>query len=86
MTLYFLNLLDLGCTLVALRLGAQELNPLMQSVPIMAAYKVVGVGALCYWLNSRPEPAARRGLQLCSWVYGALTLWHIAGFIMIFSA
>lgn len=79
MTAYLLNLFDLGCTLAAQRLGVAELNPLMQSVPFMVAYKVVGVGALCYWLSSRPEPAARRGLQLCAGVYGALAIWHLHG-------
>ena len=48
MTAYLLNLTDLAFTLHALSHGAVELNPLMRSVPVMIAYKVVGVGALCW--------------------------------------
>lgn len=86
MTPYLLNLFDLGCTLVALRSGARELNPLMQSVPIMAAYKVIGVGTLCYWLSTRPEPAAKKGLRFCTFAYGALAFWHLVGLYNIFTA
>lgn len=41
---YTLNLIDLFCTLWALRHGAVELNPLMQSVTVMVGYKVIIVG------------------------------------------
>ena len=80
MTTYLLNLLDLACTLYALRIGAQELNPLMQSVPLMVAYKVIIVGALCGALHHFAKGgnmAARRGLNLCTAVYAALCVYHL---------
>jgi hypothetical protein len=80
---YLLNLFDLGCTLAARRLGVQELNPLMQCVPFMVFYKVVVIGVLCWWLHRRPEPLAKRGLQLCTLFYGILAVWHLYGLIII---
>lgn len=77
MTAYLLNLFDLLCTLYALRRGAEELNPLMQSIPVMVAYKVIVVGVLCWWLHNRPERAAKIGLALCAAVYAVLAVWHI---------
>ena len=66
---YLLNLLDLTLTLLALRLGCTELNPLMQSVPVLVAYKVVVVGGLLWWLSGRPEraatPATRSTSNIC---------------------
>ena len=79
MMTYPLNLLDLALTLYALRIGAQELNPLLQSVPFMVAYKVIGVGALCWWLERVAKggnKAARWGLRVCSAVYAALCIYH----------
>ena len=35
---YALNLIDLSCTLWALRLGCVELNPMMRSVTVMVGY------------------------------------------------
>lgn len=77
MTAYALNLLDLFFTLHAIAHGATELNPLMQSVPVMVAWKVVGVGVLCWWLSGRPEKLAKRGLWACAVVYAVLNLYHI---------
>lgn len=74
---YTLNLLDLCCTLYALNHGSRELNPLMQSVPLMAAYKVIIVGLLLRWLRSRPERIARLGLTLCTAVYAAVCIYHL---------
>ena len=56
---YALNLIDLFCTLWALRHGAVELNPLMREVTVMVGYKVVIVGALLWWLSRQRERAAR---------------------------
>lgn len=78
---YTLNLLDLACTLYALSLGASELNPFMQNVPLMVAYKTIIVGLLCWWLSSRPERIARLGLNLCTAVYAAVCTYHIFGLI-----
>ena len=83
MVIYLLNLLDLVFTLYALPLGCTELNPLMQSVPMMVAYKVIGVGVLCWWLSHRPEQVARIGLLICTAVYGLLSVYHVVGLILI---
>ena len=76
-TTYVLNLLDLFCTLWALRRGAVELNPLMRSVTVMVGYKVVIVGALLWWLSTRRERAARYALYAAAVVYGAVDVYHI---------
>lgn len=83
MIAYWLNLFDLLCTLYALSRGAEELNPLMQSVPVMVAYKVIVVGVLCWWLHNRPERAAKIGLALCTAAYAVLGLWHIGNIIFV---
>lgn len=57
MTVYLLNLADLALTLCALSHGGVELNPLMRSIPVMVAWKTVGVGVLCIVL----ECVARTG-------------------------
>jgi len=77
MAVYLLNLFDLLCTVYALQHGAKELNPAMQSIPSMIFYKVVVVGALCWWLHNRPERAAKIGLALCTAVFAVLAVWHI---------
>lgn len=90
MTPYLLNLCDLLLTLHAIHHGGVELNPLMQCVPVMVAWKVVGVGVLCGVLEycARPSQSlgdssptgraefARRGLNLCTAVYAALCVYH----------
>lgn len=77
MTAYLLNLLDLAFTLHALRNGACEMNPFMLCEPVMIAYKFVVVGALCWWLGTRKEPMARRGLTLCTAIFAAVDIYHI---------
>ena len=77
MIAYVLNLLDLLCTLWALRHGAVELNPLMRSVTVMVGYKVIIVGALLWWLSTRREMAARYALYAAAAVYGAVDVYHI---------
>ena len=77
MIAYVLNLIDLFCTLWALRRGAVELNPLMRSVTVMVGYKVIIVGALLWWLSTRRERAARYALYVATVVYGAVDLYHI---------
>ena len=74
---YALNLIDLFCTLWALRRGAVELNPLMRSVTVMVGYKVVIVGMLLWWLSTRRERAARYALCAAAAVYGAVDLYHM---------
>ena len=74
---YALNLIDLSCTLWALRRGAVELNPLMRSVPVMVGYKVVIVWALLWWLSTRRERAARYALCAAAAIYGAVDVYHI---------
>lgn len=74
---YTLNLIDLSCTLWALRHGAVELNPLMREVTVMVGYKVIVVWALLWWLSLRRERAARYALYIAAVVYGAVDLYHL---------
>lgn len=74
---YALNLIDLFCTLWALRHGAVELNPLMRSVPVMVGYKVIIVWGLLWWLSTRRERAARYALYVAAVVYGAVDVYHM---------
>ena len=74
---YILNLLDLFCTLWALRHGAVELNQLMREVTVMVGYKVIIVGALLWWLSRQRERAARYALYVAAAVYGAVDVYHI---------
>lgn len=76
MTAYTLNLLDLAFTLYALKHGAVELNPFMQSVPVMVFYKIVIVGGLLFWLSKRTEPIAKHGRRLVTLVYAGLCIYH----------
>lgn len=82
-TAYLLNLFDLACTLYALDMGAKELNPFMQSVPFMVFYKIVVVGGLLFWLASRSERVARKGIKACTVAYAALAVWHCVGISMM---
>lgn len=74
---YALNLIDLSCTLWALRLGCVELNPLMRSVTVMVVYKVIIVWGLLWWLSTRRERAARFALCAAAAIYGAVDVYHI---------
>lgn len=74
---YALNLIDLSCTLWALRHGAVELNPLMRSVTVMVGYKVIIVWVLLRWLSRQRERAARYALYVATVVYGAVDVYHI---------
>lgn len=82
-TVYLLNLFDLACTLLALRLGAMELNPLMESIPAMVVYKLVVVGLLAAWLSRRGERLARMGLRLCTMAYTILACYHVICLLLI---
>lgn len=83
MIAYTLNLLDLFFTLWALRHGAEELNPLMRSAPVMVCYKVIIVWALLWWLSRQREKAARYALCVATVVYGAVCLWHAIGLLVL---
>lgn len=74
---YVLNLIDLSCTLWALRHGAVELNPLMREVTVMVGYKVIIVGVLLWWLSTRKERTARYALYVAAVVYGAVDVYHM---------
>ena len=74
---YALNLIDLSCTLWALRRGAVELNPLMREVTVMVGYKVIIVWALLWWLSLRGERSARYALCAAAVVYGAVDVYHM---------
>lgn len=77
MSAYILNLFDLAFTLLALRRGAAELNPLMRCVPVMVCYKTLFMGAGMWWLSRRPERIARNGMNMLTAFYGAVNVWHI---------
>ena len=77
MIAYILNLFDLFFTLHALSHGAEELNPLMRSVPIMIFSKIFVVGVLLWWLSKREETIAKVGLWIVTSYFGAIVLWHI---------
>lgn len=77
MIAYILNLIDLCFTLHAIRNGATELNPLLQSVPVMVAVKVVGVWVLCWWVHRRPEKIARCGMKICAAVFAVVDAYHL---------
>ena len=77
MTAYILNLIDLAFTLLALKHGAVEVNPLMQNVPIMIFYKVIIVGILCWWLNKQDSSIARLGLCVCAAVFAVVNIYHV---------
>lgn len=74
---YALNLIDLSCTLWALRHGAVELNPLMREVTVMVGYKVVIVWGLLWWLSTQRKRAARYALYVAAAVYGAVDVYHM---------
>lgn len=74
---YALNLIDLSCTLWALRHGAVELNPLMREVTVMVGYKVIIVWALLWWLSRQRDRAARYALYVAAVVYGAVDVYHM---------
>lgn len=78
-TVIVLNWVDLICTLIALRRGCVELNPLMRSAAVLLWYKGMVVPLLALWLDRRGTREARRGLALCAGVYGAVCLWHAVG-------
>lgn len=74
---YALNLIDLSCTLWALRHGAVELNPLMREVTVMVGYKVIIMWGLLWWLSTRRERTARYALYVAAVVYGAVDVYHM---------
>ena len=76
-TVIALNWVDLVCTLIALRRGCVELNPLMREVTVMVGYKVIIVWGLLWWLSTRRERAARYALYVAAVVYGAVDVYHI---------
>lgn len=83
-TVILLNWIDLFCTLLALRRGAVELNPLMRSVATMVWYKIAIVPLLVLVLSWQGTKEARRALGICTIVYGAICVWHAVGLIWIF--
>lgn len=80
---YMLNLIDLLCTFWALHYRVMEMNPLMRSVTVMVAYKVIIVGMLLWWLSHQRKHLACYALYIITVVYGAVCLWHIIGIWMM---
>ena len=77
MILYLLNLADLLFTIHAIRHGGTELNPLMQNIPFMIAYKVFVIGFLLWVLTKVNSRLARFGLNVCTAVFAVVNVWHI---------
>ena len=82
MTLYILNLLDLMFTLHAVNNGGVELNPVSASMIALhpmcyAAYKIVVCGLLIWWLSTRSERIAVKGMWIATVVYAIIDVWHI---------
>ena len=84
-TVYVLNLFDLFCTLNVMRLGVREGNPFMRSLPVMIFHKVVTVGVLLWWISTRPEQIAKKGLRACAATYAVLAAYHCFGIFKILS-
>ena len=87
LTSYLLNLCDLLLTLYALSRGGVELNPLMRCVPVMVAWKVGGVGVLCWMLSVlatdkrspiRARKLARKGLRIVTTIYTLIVIYHLS--------
>lgn len=78
-----LNLFDLIATLIALKIGAEETNPLMQSVIVMVLYKGLVIPMLIWLVSRIKNKTALIGLRLCVVVYSAVCVWHIYCFIRI---
>jgi hypothetical protein len=85
MTLPILNLLDLIFTLHAITHGGVELNPLLQSVPLMLVYKLTIIPALIWWLSGSDLPIAKRGMKFCTAVFAAVNLWHIVNIAAVWA-
>lgn len=83
-TVIALNWVDLVCTLIALRGGGVELNPLMRSVVTMVWYKAAVVPLLVLTLAWQGTKEARRALGVCAGVYGVICVWHAIGLSRIF--
>lgn len=77
MTLYTLNILDLLFTLYAVSHGGVELNPIMANPTIMVLYKTIVVGALCWWLSTRSERIAVKGVLYATVSYAIVDGWHL---------
>ena len=84
MIVYILNLLDLLFTLCALHLGATELNPFMQCIPLQIFYKAFVVGFILRWLSKQNTKISIVGLRACMIVYGALDLYHVGMLVRIY--
>lgn len=83
---YTLNLADLFLSLHAIRNGATELNPLLQSVPVMVVWKGAVVWALCWLLyvfatdirvGHKAQKLSRRGLRICAAVFAVAVVYHV---------
>ena len=81
MAIYILNLIDAVCTLHIVHHGGVELNPilrwLLQWPALFVGYKILFVGALCWWLSIQRDRVSRAGLTLCTAVYAAVCTYHI---------
>lgn len=84
MATYILNLLDLILTLHWRSIGVEELNPLLQNVPLQIFSKIVIAGLCLLFLASRTELIAKKGIRICLIAYIGVTIWHLFGVVLIY--
>jgi len=84
-----LNVLDVVMTAYALRHGATEANPLLQSgLGIIILFKVIPLIALVYLvyvrkLTTKAERILHKTLMLAVTIYSALAVYHLYYFFQI---
>lgn len=84
MATYILNLLDLIFTIHWMSIGVGELNPFLQKVPHQIVAKTVLAGGCLWFLASRTEPIAKKGIRICLIAYIGVTIWHLFGVVLIY--
>lgn len=74
---YILNLIDLFFTMIALRIGVEEMNPLMCSLRFTIIYKVIIVKVLLQLLSNRKEQIVKYALCFFALLYTILDIYHV---------
>ena len=87
--IHLLNLVDCVCTMLALSVGVQELNPIMrvaiEDLGLMSfvLIKVSVVSVAAAVLGSLLEPGERWILSGIVTLQGAVVAWHVFGLLLI---
>ena len=80
---YILNLIDLFFTMIALRIGVEEMNPLMCSLSITIIYKVIIVKVLLQFLSNRKERIVKYALYFSALLYMILDIYHVVNIFVL---